>query len=113
MAEPGTRLQSVGELPHRFRVWLRENGLKERIVVAGKNYANFDLRFLEKLKNWKWINFSHRIIDVGNIYWDPKGDDIHLPDLTACLYRARLNTVVTHRAIDDAKQVIELIRAKL
>jgi hypothetical protein len=112
MAEKGTIMHDVGSTTNKFNTWLYDHGLIDKIVVAGKNYANFDLRFLEKLPGWSRIKFDHRIIDVGNLYWEPKDDGPHLPDLSKCLKRAGLNPLVSHNAIADAIQVIQLIRAK-
>ena len=111
MANPGTTMFGIENLFTQFNAWLHVQGLTEKIVVAGKNYANFDLRFLEKLVGWNTIEFDHRIIDVGNLYWRPSEDGAYLPPMGKCLKRAGLDPTVTHHAIDDAKQVIQLIRA--
>ncbi len=104
--------KDIKHLAPLFRSWLFQNGLYKDIVVAGKNYANFDLRFLERVPDWDSIDFDYRIIDIGNIYWVPCIDNIHLPSLKKCLERGELSDTVSHRAVDDAKNVIELIRAK-
>ncbi len=81
---------------------------KEKYTVAGANLANFDLRFLRKL-DWE-PNCFHRIIDVGNLYWDWTIDYDRLPSMQKCLERAGFEGSVKHNAIDDARDVLRLIR---
>lgn len=81
--------------------------------VAGKNFSTFDLRFLQKIEKTHWsnINFRSRIIDPAILYFDIQKDD-QLPNMETCLERANIKEKVTHNAIDDAIQVIKLIRKK-
>ncbi len=83
---------------------------KEKFTAAGANLANFDLRFLRKL-GWE-LNCFHRIIDVGNLYWDWVLDSDKLPGMQTCLERAGIPGNVKHNAIDDCRDVIKLIRKK-
>jgi len=82
-------------------------------VVAGKNVAGFDLPFIqENILNWRvGFKFHHRVIDPGMLYFNPQTDAVP-PDLKECKKRAGLPEVVTHEALDDAWDVIQLIRAK-
>lgn len=80
-------------------------------VLAGKNIAGFDLPFLNQLPEWKDIKFHRRVIDPGMLYFDPKVDEIP-PDMSLCKKRAGLNEFVAHEALDDAWDVISLIRHK-
>lgn len=81
--------------------------------VAGKNFSTFDLPFLQKIdkKHWCNISFRSRVIDPAILYFDAKKDD-HLPNLETCLQRANIREKVSHNAVDDAIQVIKLIRHK-
>ncbi len=81
---------------------------KEKYTIAGANFANFDLWFLRKL-GWE-PNCYHRIIDVGNLYWDWNLDGDKLPSMEVCLKRAGFKGGVKHNAIDDARDVLRLIR---
>jgi DNA polymerase III epsilon subunit-like protein len=82
------------------------------ITVAGKNFATFDKLFLERLPRWKQaIRIKQRILDPAILYVDWKGDS-SLPSLGECKERAGINGVVTHNALDDAWDVIELLRKK-
>jgi hypothetical protein len=80
------------------------------INVAGKNFATFDKQFLEKLPHWQQvIRIRQRIIDPGILYtnWN---EDESIPNLSQCKSRAGLSSVVTHNALEDAWDVIELLR---
>ena len=80
------------------------------INVAGKNFASFDLHFLKKLPNWeRCIQIRQRIIDPAVLYanW---GEDKSLPSLDTCKERAGVKGNVTHVALDDAWDVVQLLR---
>jgi len=87
----------------------------EKIIVAGKNFGMFDIRFLRKIPHWNaCINIHHRVIDPALIYFDPTVDKYELPGLDECKKRAGLPvTTIKHRAIRDAMDVIEVLRGKL
>jgi DNA polymerase III epsilon subunit-like protein len=81
-------------------------------VVAGKNYGSFDARFLERLPNWKgWMKPNHRPLDPGCMYFDPR-IDVNVPSTAECMARAGLDPDVKHRAEEDARNVVRLIRRK-
>ena len=80
-------------------------------VVAGKNLAGFDLPFLNELPGWKQFKFHRRVVDPGVLYFDPKQDEV-LPDTSLCKQRAGLSAFVAHEALDDAWDVITLVRHK-
>lgn len=78
--------------------------------AAGKNFGSFDQKFLERLPRWKQIfRIRNRILDPAILYVDWKGDE-SLPGLSKCKERAGLNSHVTHNAIDDALDVVVLLR---
>jgi oligoribonuclease (3'-5' exoribonuclease) len=79
------------------------------INVAGKNFGTFDKLFLDKLFK-EQIRFKHRILDPAILY--AKNEDFSLPDLQTCLNRAGIKKNVTHRAIDDAFDVVKLINKR-
>lgn len=82
------------------------------INVAGKNFASFDKIFLERLPRWKQvIRIKQRIIDPSVIFtdWD---NDKSLPNLQSCKERAKIEGIVTHNALDDAWDVIQLLRTQ-
>jgi DNA polymerase III epsilon subunit-like protein len=124
---PVPRNISTGGITHRmynilnfehvdvnFTEWLRLNGFDytDRITVAGKNFASFDLQFLKRLPNFQEmaLRFRHRYIDPVMLYWEPDIDGCNLPNLKKCLTRAGISNIVTHEAVDDARLVIKLIR---
>lgn len=101
-----------------FAGFLQKNLPKntKKYTVAGKNYTNFDRRFLEKISGFSSIiqpMLSHRTLDPGNLFWIPEEDGFILPDTKKCLKRAGLKPSNLHRALDDATDVIRLIRSKI
>lgn len=93
-----------------FDQWLGSIGFTERLTLAGKNLASFDLKFLEAagIK----IKYRHRMIDPAILYVDWKTDET-LPDLQQCLDRAGIVKNVEHTSIADAMDVAELVLKKL
>jgi oligoribonuclease (3'-5' exoribonuclease) len=91
-----------------FRDWLTEHGITGTVTPAGKNFSGFDKQFLYKLPGFK-LRFSHRAIDPAMLYWKPDIDD-KLPGMELCLERAGLYPAVSHVALEDAEQVIKLVR---
>lgn len=83
---------------------------KVHITCAGKNFATFDKIFLERLPRWKQVfAIRQRIIDPSVLFTDWANDE-SLPSLSACKKRAGLSEIVTHNAVEDAWDVIELLR---
>ena len=102
-----------------FKKFLLNNGYVAEhdmvtINAAGKNFAAFDLQFLqEKTDITKHVNIRHRIIDPAILY--VKDGDDAVPGTSDCLkvvksVYPRINTDVAHTAVEDAKDVIRLVR---
>jgi len=112
--EEGYTYLQPWEVATRFHDFLKEHGLdseNEKIVVAGKNYASFDARFLSKITSWdKHIQVHHRILDPAALYWQPETDGVELPDTKTCMERADIPGEVAHTAVEDAQVVVRLIR---
>jgi DNA polymerase III epsilon subunit-like protein len=82
-----------------------------QINTAGKNFATFDKLFLERLPRWKQlIKVRQRIIDPSVLYVDWANDE-SLPSMSECKVRAGLDGHVSHNALEDAWDVVMLIRA--
>jgi hypothetical protein len=117
MRKSGAPTDAICPLPEMianfFREFLKKHGFLDiKPVIAGKNVAGFDLPFLNTcIPDWKYIKFHHRVIDPGMLYFNPKTDMVP-PDLKECKKRAGLPEIVTHEALDDAWDVIQLVRAK-
>lgn len=99
-----------------FHNWLLEHNVvkssNDPITVAGKNFSSFDLQFLKQIVDFFYhIRFNHRYIDPAMLYWNPI-EDSRVPNMETCLKRAGIDKPVLHTAVDDAKLVIELVRAK-
>jgi hypothetical protein len=91
---------------------LTSNMQKVHITCAGKNFGTFDKLFLEKLPRWKQVfRIRQRILDPSVLFVDWKNDE-SLPGLSDCKKRAGLSEVVTHNALEDAWDVVELFRKK-
>ncbi len=94
-----------------FKNFLLNSGLTSHITVAGKNFASFDWRFLRRMPAWDTtIKIRHRVIDPGNLYWNPVLDGERLPNLKTCLKRAGFEHDVAHTAFEDALDVVLLVR---
>jgi len=78
--------------------------------VAGKNFGTFDKLFLQELPWWqKLIRTRQRILDPAILCVDWV-NDTSLPSLTTCKERMNVEGIVTHNALEDAWDVIELLR---
>ncbi len=91
---------------------LQAEQAKLQITFAGKQFASFDKGFLYMLDNSDaLINTMHyRSLDPGSMYARP--DDDVIPSTAECMKRAKIGGAVMHRALDDARNVVKLIRAK-
>lgn len=99
-----------------FHTFLTSNGYdgnkKIKIITAGKNFSSFDKPFLERMPNFTdYIDMGHRSIDPAPIYIDFM-NDTEIPSSDVCMERAEINDSVTHVAIEDAWDVIRLLRKK-
>ena len=106
------------ELAEQFKNFLLNNGYEPdeekayvRLIAAGKNFAAFDLNFLKCLPHWyDHIRISQQILDPAIFYLNFKEDE-RMPSLEECKKRAGFpDTAVTHDALDDALDVIRLLR---
>jgi hypothetical protein len=80
-------------------------------TAAGKNVASFDIPHVRELPGFsEHIQFHHRVLDPGPMYYDPEKDGDTVPDLPTCLERAGLDDEVAHTGVDDSLDVIKLIR---
>lgn len=78
--------------------------------VAGKNFGTFDKLFLQELPWWqKLIRTRQRVLDPAILMVDWANDN-SLPNLTVCKERAGVKGIVTHNALEDAWDVIEVLR---
>ncbi len=88
------------------------NGATKPITlnVAGKNFGTFDKLFLQELPWWqKLIRTRQRVLDpaILCVDWD---NDTALPSLTQCKERTNVEGIVTHNALEDAWDVIQVLR---
>lgn len=88
------------------------NGATKPITlnVAGKNFGTFDKLFLQELPWWqKLIRTRQRVLDpaILCVNWN---EDNALPSLTECKERTNVDGIVTHNALEDAWDVIQVLR---
>jgi hypothetical protein len=98
-------------------MWLASNGIPAeatgcvKINAAGKNFASFDKVFLQKLPNWSSnVQIRQRILDPAILLMNWKTDE-SLPNLQVCMDRCELAGEVTHDALQDAIDVVRVIRS--
>lgn len=102
----GLGFQKQIDAQFRWSVFLTECRGTDRLTVAGKNVASFDIPFLEE--SGYQTPFKHRVIDVGAMYLTDFG---YVPNLT------EINTLldrkpVSHDALEDCYDVVHAIREK-
>lgn len=87
------------------------NDMPIKIPIAGKNVASFDIPWVDhhisEFKNY--FKFHHRTLDVGSLLVDFKQDS-WIPTLDECKKRLGIEGAVTHDALEDARDVIKVIR---
>ena len=83
--------------------------------IAGKNAGTFDIPFLKASPGWRENSyaprFRRRVIDPAILFSHPTDD--RLPDLQECLERAGIEGEVQHTALEDALDVVKLVRKGL
>lgn len=86
---------------------------KEKLKVAGKNFSSFDKLFIENLPHFTDVfSFHQRVLDPASLFVDFKNDE-WLPNLTLCKEKANLDVLeVSHNALEDAWDVIQVLRTK-
>lgn len=86
-----------------------------KINVAGKNPGTFDIPRIESMMKYcvgahyeGCVKFHRRVLDPASHF--VQESDEHIPDLQTCLDRAGIKSTVSHTAVDDALDVVKLIR---
>ena len=84
-----------------------------KVNVVGKNFGTFDKPFLEThIPRWNsLVRFKQRIGDPTMLYTDFYNDE-EFPGLSECKKRAKLPEEVAHDAVEDAKDIVMLLRNK-
>ncbi|KKK50772.1 hypothetical protein LCGC14_3121670, partial [marine sediment metagenome] len=85
--------------------FLNDHFPEQKVIPAGKNVGSFDLQFFSPLLKRKFI---HRSIDPGSVFIDWKSNQ--LGSLDDIKRRLDIKGEVTHDAVDDAWDVIEVLR---
>lgn len=102
-----------------FFQWLSQFGITpgERINVAGKNAAMFDLPFLNEppylFSEAARVIVRHRIVDPAILFFR-LGEDTAPPSLSVCFQRAGgMEPTGLHTAVGDVLDVVRLLRYAL
>ena len=106
---------SPNKFGYMFNDFLNKNGIvaentKERTVinVGGKN-PSFDIGFLEdKTDVGKFVGFRHRVIDPSILFL--KSTDEKILSMGDLKKRLGLPEFVAHNAMEDAQDVVRIIR---
>jgi oligoribonuclease (3'-5' exoribonuclease) len=92
-------------------------GKPQKIILAGKNVASFDIprlrNHIEKYTKTLVKDFDkivhYKTLDVGSLYYDVFKDNVNLSKINELTGR----NAVTHNALDDAFDVVYAVRHKL
>jgi len=115
--EEGYDYYSPLKFGYSFKQFLLKNGYEaenDRVIinVAGKNFGSFDLQVLDKQTDLKkHVKIRHRFLDPGAMF--ATKDDDAVPGTEQCLKLIGEEPHVAHTAIEDAIDVIKLVRYKL
>lgn len=120
--ERGIQVCTPKNLMEEFYMFLKDHyvanpkfimGHPIKVLAAGKNFATFDIRFIEKLPNQDpyLVEFNHRVVDPAMLYLNP-ATDTGPPSMFECMKRAGIAGDVAHTALEDALMVISLLRKK-
>ena len=109
---------SIEKLASSFYTFLITNGFEDMkgkqvtINVAGKNFGMFDYGFIKLIPEIeKYVKFKSRVLDPAILCVDWENDK-QLPSLDECKQRHSLEGEVTHDAVEDAWDVIQVLRTK-
>lgn len=108
--EEGVKYVKPGEVSEEIMNFFPDS-LLDTHTFAGKNIASFDIPFL-RAKGYldDMLKIHRRYLDPSILYWDPNTDD-SLPNLGLCKKRAGYKPTVNHTALEDARDVVNLIRS--
>lgn len=80
------------------------------ITPAGKNFDAFDRKFIELIPKWdRYVRLRHRTLDPTTAYVDWYVDE-QPPGLGDCLQRAGIIKQVSHCAVEDCWDTLEVLR---
>jgi oligoribonuclease (3'-5' exoribonuclease) len=110
-------------LGRAFGQWLTAKGVpSHNFNTVGKNFANFDARFLNRMTTGRsCFQWNYRILDPASMFVHRKDDA--LPNTAECILRALLSESfrqdyegligMKHTALYDAQIVVALVREGL
>ena len=99
------------DLALKFYQWLGAVKYEQpELILAGKNLAMMDLKFLKRVPNFKkYFKVNHKILDPGVLYVDWQNDE-EVPGMTLCNQRAGVVNEKLHSALFDSWNTIQLLR---
>lgn len=107
-------ITSMDNLASSFYSFLVKNGFesgkKIELNVAGKNFGMFDYGFIKLVPRMEELfRFKSRVLDPAILCVD-WNEDKSLPSLNDCKQRNGIEGDVTHDAVEDAWDVIQVLR---
>ncbi|MBD2201725.1 hypothetical protein H6G33_10235 [Calothrix sp. FACHB-1219] len=106
--EPGYLYMTPNEVIPALNEFAYGLGMEFPFLAAGKNFSGFDRLFLEGIDSKEELRFHHRTIDPA--MWYMEYEDKKPPSLETCLSRAGINKKVKHEALEDAADIIRLVK---
>lgn len=100
--------QSKAAAIESFQAFLADVAPSGRLTIAGKNVAGFDVPIL-RAQGFDVSRFSHRVIDVGSLYYPDFGYVPSLDEVNKKLGRE----AVVHDALADCQDVVTAIGYKV
>lgn len=94
-----------------FLLFLTANKFSRKITAAGKNFGSFDKLFIDQLPDGKKLPLNYRSIEPAMFFIDWDNDEC-VPDSMTCKVRGAIPPNMKHRAIDDAWDMIQLLRTQ-
>lgn len=103
-------LLNINDVTMLFKIFLKSNGIDtNNVVVAGKNYNAFDRKFLSQIPQWnEKIKVHRRVLDPCTSLI--RHTDNVPPDLQECLRRVNIIKGIAHDAVEDAFDVVQVLR---
>lgn len=84
---------------------------KYNFIAVGKNFSSFDSLMLDnRICGWKENFRIKHILDLGALHFDPS-TDVRFPYTEEVFKRANVDANVSHRALDDARDAVRVIRS--
>lgn len=103
-----SQANAVSMFAEKYQEWCSVYNFGNKLTIAGKNFAGFDLQFL-KAKGMRSNLLPIRCYDPAILFLE--ADDDKIPSLEECKERAGIPGPVKHTSLADCRDVIALIKS--